>query len=412
MDLSVTLKGQTHDLKLKNPVLTASGTFGYGVEFAPYGDLAALGGIVVKGLSLKPREGNPCPRIVETTAGMLNAVGLQNDGVEVFCRDKLPHLPWRETPIIANMYATSPAEFGELAARLDGEEGVAALEVNVSCPNVKEGGVLFGQDPKLAAQGMSFMRGPLNPSANYTCGLLVDGFDLPPVIMMPWNPPYYAELLEGWHLRKEQDLFAYLIERDRLSPPDWLREEVGRLKAEARFTCRTSSKATLAADIRTMLDIYRESWAKNWGFSPLSDGEAEHHVKELKGILDPEFFVLFFHNDEPAAGMVALPDMNPLLKRLNGKLGLSALWHWWQAREEIRGGYRIMLFGIKEEFRLLGLPLLLLDYMLEKARNKPDFQWVEGSWVLEDNVAVDDLIEDFSGRITKRYRIYRREISV
>ena len=151
MDLSVTLKGQTHDLKLKNPVLTASGTFGYGVEFAPYGDLAALGGIVVKGLSLKPREGNPCPRIVETTAGMLNAVGLQNDGVEVFCRDKLPHLPWRETPIIANMYATSPAEFGELAARLDGEEGVAALEVNVSCPNVKEGGVLFGQDPKLAA---------------------------------------------------------------------------------------------------------------------------------------------------------------------------------------------------------------------------------------------------------------------
>ena len=72
----------------------------------------------------------------------------------------------------------------------------------------------------LAVQGMSFMRGPLNPSANYTCGLLVDGFDLPPVIMMPWNPPYYAELLEGWHLRKEQDLFAYLIERDRLSPPD------------------------------------------------------------------------------------------------------------------------------------------------------------------------------------------------
>ena len=151
MDLSVTLKGQSHDLKLKNPVLTASGTFGYGVEFASYGDLAALGGIVVKGLSLQPREGNLCPRIVETTAGMLNAVGLQNDGVEAFCRDKLPRLPWRETPVIVNMYATSPAEFGELAARLDGEEGVAALEVNVSCPNVREGGVLFGQDPRLAA---------------------------------------------------------------------------------------------------------------------------------------------------------------------------------------------------------------------------------------------------------------------
>ncbi|WP_374288031.1 hypothetical protein [Desulfovibrio desulfuricans] len=262
----------------------------------------------------------------------------------------------------------------------------------------------------LAGQGMSFMRGPLNPSANYTCGLLVDGFEHAPTIMMPWNPPYYAELLETWHLRKEQDLFAYLIERSRIAPPDWLNAEVARLKAEARFTCRTSSKATLADDIRTMLNLYKISWAKNWGFSPLSDGEAEHHVKELKGVLDPEFFVLFFHNNEPAAGMVALPDMAPLLRRLNGKLGISALWHWWQSRAEIRGGYRIILFGIREEFRLMGLPLLLLDFLLEKARQKPDFQWVEGSWVLEDNVPVNELIEDFSGQLTKRYRIYRREI--
>lgn len=164
-------------------------------------------------------------------------------------------------------------------------------------------------------------------------------------------------------------------------------------------------------DIRAMLEIYRVSWAKNWAFAPLSEGEANEHVKELSGILDPEFFVLFFHKDEPAAGMVALPDMNPLLKRLNGGLGPLAPWHWWRSRAAIRSGYRIILFGIKEEYRLLGLPLLLLDYMLETARRKPEFQWVEGSWVLEDNVAIDELIEDFSGRITKRYRIYRREIA-
>ena len=103
MDLSVTLNGQTHDLSLKNPILTASGTFGYGLEFATYGDLASLGGMVVKGLSLQAREGNPTPRIVETTAGMLNAVGLQNDGVDVFCAKKLPELPWQETPVIANI---------------------------------------------------------------------------------------------------------------------------------------------------------------------------------------------------------------------------------------------------------------------------------------------------------------------
>lgn len=263
----------------------------------------------------------------------------------------------------------------------------------------------------LAGQGLTFMRGPLSPSTNYACGLLVDGFELAPTIMMPWNPPYYAELLESWHLRKEQDLFAYLMERSRIAPPDWLNEEVARLKAEARFTCRTSGKSTLAEDIRIMLDLYKTSWAENWGFSPLSDGEADRLVKELKGILNPDFFALFFHNNEPAAGMVALPDMAPLLRRLNGKLGIAAPWHWWRSRAEIRGGYRIILFGIREEFRLMGLPLLLLDFMLERARRNPDFQWVEGSWVLEDNVAVNELIEDFSGRLTKRYRIYRREIS-
>ena len=152
MNLSVTLKGQTHDLTLKNPVLTASGTFGYGLEFASYGDLASLGGLVTKGLSLMPRPGNPTPRIVETTAGMLNAVGLQNDGVEDFCARKLPLLPWQETAVIANIYAATVEEFGQLAARLNAEEGVAALEVNVSCPNVRQGGIAFGQDPGMAAQ--------------------------------------------------------------------------------------------------------------------------------------------------------------------------------------------------------------------------------------------------------------------
>lgn len=150
--VTLPLSDKVRPLHLKNPVLTASGTFGYGSEFAPYGDLTQLGGIVVKGLSLRPRRGNPLPRIAETPCGMLNAIGLQNDGVEVFLKSKLPLLPWRETPIIANMYANSPEDFGELAALLAAEEGVAALEVNISCPNVKEGGVLFGQNPRMAAK--------------------------------------------------------------------------------------------------------------------------------------------------------------------------------------------------------------------------------------------------------------------
>lgn len=157
MNLSVTLPGQ-HPLALKNPVIPASGTFGYGLEFAGYGDLATLGGLVVKGLSLKPRAGNPSPRMVETPSGMLNAVGLQNDGVEAFITQKLPRLPWRETAIIANLYATSAEEFAQLADVLSCEEGVAALEVNISCPNVQQGGILFGQDPGLAASVTAAVR--------------------------------------------------------------------------------------------------------------------------------------------------------------------------------------------------------------------------------------------------------------
>ncbi len=139
-------------LELKNPIIPASGTFGYGLEFMRYGDLARLGGIAVKGLSLKPRLGNPTPRIVETSAGMLNAIGLQNIGVEQFLKEKLPRLPHSETAVIANLYAQSAEEFADLAGVLAGEEGIAALEVNISCPNVKEGGVQFGQDPAMGAK--------------------------------------------------------------------------------------------------------------------------------------------------------------------------------------------------------------------------------------------------------------------
>ncbi|MDD3311273.1 dihydroorotate dehydrogenase [Pseudodesulfovibrio sp.] len=148
MDMHVSFGG----LNLKNPVMTASGTFGFGLEFAPYGDLKKLGGIVAKGLSLKPREGNPMPRIAETPCGMLNAIGIQNPGVEHFVTQILPSLPWRDVAVLANLYACDAAEFGELAGVLAAEEGVAALEVNVSCPNVKEGGVAFGQDPAQIAR--------------------------------------------------------------------------------------------------------------------------------------------------------------------------------------------------------------------------------------------------------------------
>ncbi|MFH7320636.1 dihydroorotate dehydrogenase [Desulfurivibrio sp. D14AmB] len=138
-------------LRLSNPVMTASGTFGYGAEFYPFVNLHQLGAVVVKGISLEPRAGNPPPRIVETSCGMLNAIGLENVGVEQFLARKLPWLKNAGATVVVNILGNSVEEYGRLAARLDQAEGIAALEVNISCPNVKQGGVAFGTDPAMAA---------------------------------------------------------------------------------------------------------------------------------------------------------------------------------------------------------------------------------------------------------------------
>lgn len=139
-------------LELKNPVMTASGTFGYGGEFDSLVDLNLLGAIIVKGLSLKPKAGNPPPRIVETPCGMLNAIGLANIGLDVFMREKLPLLQNMDTEVIVNIYGHSIDEYGELASALKGVDGISAIEVNISCPNVDCGGMAFGTDPAVSSR--------------------------------------------------------------------------------------------------------------------------------------------------------------------------------------------------------------------------------------------------------------------
>jgi dihydroorotate dehydrogenase (NAD+) catalytic subunit len=153
-------------LELKNPVMTASGTFGYGREFADLIDLNRLGAIIVKGLSLEPSKGNPPLRIVETRCGMLNAIGLENVGLEAFVKEKIPFLQNLTTPTLVNIYGKTKEEYAELAARLEDIEAISGVEVNISCPNVKAGGVAFGAYPQTAAEVVRAVR-------SKTTGLLV-----------------------------------------------------------------------------------------------------------------------------------------------------------------------------------------------------------------------------------------------
>ncbi len=146
-DLSVKIGA----LELKNPVMTASGTFGYGVEFADFVDLEQIGGIIVKGTTLNPREGNDYPRMVETASGMLNCVGLQNKGVDYFCNHIYPEIKDIRTNMIVNVSGNSPEDYAECAARIDALPRIPAIELNISCPNVKQGGMAFGVTPEGAA---------------------------------------------------------------------------------------------------------------------------------------------------------------------------------------------------------------------------------------------------------------------
>lgn len=152
------LKVDLNGLELQNPVMTASGTFGYGGEFWQLTDLNAIGAIVVKGISLAPSKGNPPPRIVETAAGMLNAIGLENIGFDAFVKERLPFLRKLNTKTIANIYGTEAGHYGELARKFDEVDGVHGVEINISCPNVKCGGAAFGSSPEMAAQVVSAVR--------------------------------------------------------------------------------------------------------------------------------------------------------------------------------------------------------------------------------------------------------------
>ena len=153
-DLSVRLG----PLYLKNPVLVASGTFGYGEEFADFLPISKLGGLVVKGISLYPRAGNPPPRLVESAAGLINSIGLENVGVEAFLERKLPYLRDYDVPIIVNIFGTTTEEYARVAERLSGVEGISALEINISCPNVRKGGMAFGSEPEMAAAVVKAVR--------------------------------------------------------------------------------------------------------------------------------------------------------------------------------------------------------------------------------------------------------------
>ncbi|HJX32537.1 MAG TPA: acyl-CoA N-acyltransferase [Thermodesulfobacteriota bacterium] len=257
-------------------------------------------------------------------------------------------------------------------------------------------------------KGMTFLRGPLSPSMNYETGLLIEGFDYPPAVGMTYNPPYYLRLIESCGLTKEKDLLAFLIDGEyRL--PDWIERLAERTAQKKGVRIRHVDPKHMDAEFALIREIYNDSWSGNWGFVPLTDNEMRDIQKSVKPFADPGLVFFMYYNDEPAAVCVIFPDINPLLKHLNGRISplglLKALIGWRKIR-----GLRLLMLGIKEKYRQLGLPMLAFHHIYEVAREQKKYHNLEMGWTLEDNESVNALTMETGARIYKKYRIFRKSL--
>lgn len=264
-------------------------------------------------------------------------------------------------------------------------------------------------------RGMQMLRGPMNPSTNHECGLLVEGFNQSPSVMMTYNPPYYAKLIENWGFKKAKDLFAYDIDGRKVKFSEKLMAQAEKLRQSGRVTFRPVNMSRFDQEIQTILDIYNDAWESNWGFVPMNDEEFRHMAKDMKLILDPELLLIAEVAGQPAGFALTLPDVNQVFKKVpDGKLFpfgvFKLLWNLkGPGRRRTINRCRILTLGIKRQFREYGIgPLLYTEYF--KRGPALGYPIGEASWILEDNIPMNRALEHMCGQRTKVYRIYDKPI--
>ncbi len=260
-------------------------------------------------------------------------------------------------------------------------------------------------------KGCSGIIGPMNPTTNDECGLLIEGFDSSPTFMMTYNPAYYVGLMESEELTKAKDLLAFQIDMATI-PMDRLgriAEKVQRRNPE--ISLRAIKRKTLVADLTKLKEVYNSAWEDNWGFVPMTDPEVDFLAERLKPLMMEGLVWLAETGNEAVGFLLALPDYNPALKPLRGKLltpkviGFVPYLMGWKRPE----GTRVITLGVKTRYRGRGLETAMLIEGL-KVGFAAGFKASEASWILEDNTAMCRILEAIGGRVYKRYRIYERAI--
>lgn len=265
------------------------------------------------------------------------------------------------------------------------------------------------------SKGMEMLRGPMNPSTNHECGLLVEGYDDPPTVMMTYNPGYYQTLLENWGLKKAKDMFAYHLS-SKVKVSDRLMAQAEKLKQAGYVTFRSVNMKNFDAEVERILEIYNDAWEKNWGFVPMEPEEFRHMAKDLKTVLDPELLLIAEVRGQTAGFALTLPDVNQAIKKVkDGKLlptGIfKLLWNTkGPGRKKTITRCRILTLGIKKAYREHGIgPLLYAEYF--RRGPKLGYQEGEASWILEDNKPMNSALQHMCGQRTKVYRIYDRALN-
>jgi len=256
-------------------------------------------------------------------------------------------------------------------------------------------------------RGMNILRGPVNTSLNDECAFLLEGFDSPPVIMMPYNPPYYIDLMEKYGLKKARDLYAFFMEQNEKAE-ERMRTIAQKARNQTNIKLRSVDLKKVDEEAKKIKYIYNQGWENNWGFVPWTEKEMDHMAKKLKQIADPDIIIMAEENEKPVGFAFALPNYNEVLKDMNGRLFPFGFIKLLLNRKKIKG-IRVLVFGILKEYRMTGLSYLLYSKLYKDGLDK-GYEWAETSWQLEDNEAVNKFVMSVGGRIYKKYRIYEKNI--
>ena len=259
----------------------------------------------------------------------------------------------------------------------------------------------------LRARGMEVIRGPFNFSTNEECGLLVQGFDRPPSLMMPYTKPYYPDLMTGVGYSKAKDLLAYEYEYQG-NIPDHLVRFSQRIRERKQIVIRSINMKRFMEDVETIFRIYNAAWSGNWGFVPVTEEEFRSTAKDLRAIVDPSIVLIAEKEGRPVGFSVTLPDYNVLLKKTNGRLLPFGFLHLLFGRKSIRR-VRTLLLGVESEYRLSGIDVLLIYDTFEKGLAR-GYRAGEMSWILEENVLMRKPLERMGAHIGKVYRIYEKAL--